>query len=426
MTNTIKNTAMPMKERLKGFGQIAIAGIILALLVGVVFVVVNAQGEDNNAKPVKEPNITIQLNDTAALLYDAQMYASHMNVSIEEAVRRFKLQNIPVPEEELRTKESETFAGLWIEHTPKFKYVVLFTRDGEETIKPYLKKYLEFAELVEVRNTAKVSLDNLRRAHDDILSSISTSNISMNSNINVFENCIEFYVKTGDYDRLENALQKTKIYDNVKDEVKIIQVEALAEDYVNIYGGLPLSTCTSGFAVKKWNWWGWIKGITTAGHCSNNQSYNGNNLPFKSENWAGSYDIQWHTAPGYTVINKIQVQSGGSTRTITAKKSRNNQNIGEYVCKYGKNTNYTCGYICSKNFNPQTQQNNVPTFILVNNTANWPVLAGPGDSGGPWFNTNTAYGTLKGGFTSGPNAGDAYYMAVNYVESGLDVTVMTS
>jgi len=333
-----------------------------------------------------------------------------------------------MPEEELRTKEIETFAGLWIEHTPEFKFVVQFTRNGEKTIKPYLNKYPEFAKVVEVRNTAKVSLDDLRRAHVSILSSNSMSNIPINSNINVFENCIELYVKTGDYDLLKNALQKTKIYDEVKNKVKIIQVEALAEDCTDIYGGLSLRNCTSGFAVKKWDlWsWSWIKGITTAGHCSNTQSYNGNNLPFQSQNWAGSYDIQWHTAPGYTVTNKIQSQSWGSTRTITAKKSRNNQQIGEYVCKYGMTTYYTCGYICSKDFNPQTQQNNVPTFILVNNTAGWNVLASYGDSGGPWFKGNTAYGTLKGVFTSGPNAGDAYYMAVNYVESGLGVTVITS
>jgi len=65
MANTIKNTATPMKERLKGFGQIAIAGIILALLVGVAFVVVNAQGDDNDAKPVKEPNIKVVSVDNA-------------------------------------------------------------------------------------------------------------------------------------------------------------------------------------------------------------------------------------------------------------------------------------------------------------------------------------------------------------------------
>jgi len=65
-------------------GQIVIAGVLIALLIGVAFAVVNIQGDDNNAKPVKESNITVQLNDTDALLFDAQIYASHMNVSVDE------------------------------------------------------------------------------------------------------------------------------------------------------------------------------------------------------------------------------------------------------------------------------------------------------------------------------------------------------
>lgn len=187
-----------------------------------------------------------------------------------------------------------------------------------------------------------------------------------------------------------------------------------------------MSYCTSGFSVKQ----GWIfitKGITTAGHCSDTQSFSGTNLPFQSENWAGSYDIQWHTAPGYTLMNKIKVGIG-FTRDITATKSRSSQSVGGYVCKYGTTTDYACGYISDKNFNPQTQQNNEPTFIRVKNTAGWNVLADSGDSGGPWFINNDAYGTMKAKITPGTNGigTDAVYMAVDYVESGLGVSVMTS
>jgi len=55
-------------------------------------------------------------------------------------------------------------------------------------------------------------------------------------------------------------------------------------------------------------------------------------------------------------------------------------------------------------------------------------LADSGDSGGPWFDGNTAYGTMRAKITPGTNGvgTDAVYMAVNYVESGLGVTVMTS
>ncbi len=72
--------------------------------------------------------------------------------------------------------------------------------------------------------------------------------------------------------------------------------------------------------------------------------------------------------------------------------------------------------------------NNQETFIRVKNTAGWDVLADDGDSGGPGFFVNTAYGTMTSKITPGTNGvgTDVVYMAVNYVESGLGVTVMTS
>lgn len=228
-----------------------------------------------------------------------------------------------------------------------------------------------------------------------------------------------------DRGRFDNALQRREI--QLPDNVRVITVEALAEDTANIYGGLALSTCTSGFLVQN-GWWPFItKGITTAGHCPNTLSYNGSSLTFQSEKWTGSYDVQWHTASGYTVTNKIQYWDDGSTRDITATKSRNDQLIDELVCKYGKTTYYACGYIGSIDFNPQTQENNVATFIRVRNTAGWDVLGGSGDSGGPWFNGNTAYGIMKGALVPGTNGRgtDAAYMAIDYV-SGLGVSVMTS
>ena len=66
---------------------------------------------------------------------EARMYAKDYGVPLEEAVRRLRLQNaLPRLEPELRKKEADTFAGLWIQHEPDFRLVVLFTRDGEKTI----------------------------------------------------------------------------------------------------------------------------------------------------------------------------------------------------------------------------------------------------------------------------------------------------
>jgi hypothetical protein len=362
------------------------------------------------------------LDDKDPLLYDAQAYASNTGVSIDEALRRFQLQDIAGElDAELSTKEVKTFAGLWVEHTPEFRVVVQFTLNGEETIKPYLKQHPELTNIVEVR-TAGASLAELQRAQANASSSVRALGVPADSGINVPENRVELYVAKANMRQLDDALQRKEI--RLPDKVRVIPVEALAEPTANIYGGLSLSDCTSGFSVIKGQLIFTTKGITTAAHCLDSQSYNGDSLIFQSEIGGGSYDIQWHFAPGYTVTNEIQWWSDGSTRDITATKSRSDQVIGGYVCKYGKTSYYTCGYISDKNFDPNYDWSfgdTDPTFIRVTSTET--DLSEPGDSGGPWFLVSTAYGTMSGQIEPG---NDAIYMAVNYVESGLGVSVMTS
>ncbi len=390
-----------------------LGAMLAAMLLASVALVVVVNAQDSGGKPA--------LNNKDPLLYDAQIYASNNNISTEEALHRFQIQDIAGKlDAELSMNETGTFAGLWVEHKPKFKIVVQFTRSGEETIKPYMKQHAELANIVEVR-TAKESLANLQRDQANALYLARASGIPVESDINVYNNSVELYMTKSDRSRFDDDLLRRE--GRLSDKVRVVAVETLGIDEANIYGGLSLSSCTSGFSVKK----GWLfitKGITTAGHCPNTQSYNGNSLTFQSEKWTGSYDTQWHTASGYTVTNKIQWDSDGSTRDITATISRSNQVVGGYVCKYGKTTAYTCGYISSKDFNPQTQENNAATFIRVDNTAGYNDLSSAGDSGGPWFLLGNAYGTHKGAPGDDPN--DAIYMAVDYVESGLGVSIMTS
>src|SRR5665648_729957 len=168
----------------------------------------------------------IALDNKDPLLYDAQIYASNNNISTEEALRRFQLQDIAGKlDAELTTNETETFAGLWVEHNPTFKIVVQFTRDGGETIKPYLKQYTELADIVEVR-TANVSLANLLR--DQVIASDSARalDIHVNSGINVYNNSVELYVTKTDRSRFDDAVQRGDI--QLPDAVRVITVEGNA------------------------------------------------------------------------------------------------------------------------------------------------------------------------------------------------------
>ncbi len=210
---------MKMKQMHKYFKYIYSIILISVLVLAWAFTVVNVHGQDSGGKPA--------LDDKDALLYDAQGYALNNNVSTEEALRRFQLQDIAGKlDAELSKNETGTFAGLWVEHTPEFRLVVQFTRDGEEIIKPYMKQHAELADIVEVR-TANVSLANLQRDQAEASSSVGASGIPANSNINVYNNTVELFVVKADRGRFDDALQRREI--RLPDTVRVITVEALAE-----------------------------------------------------------------------------------------------------------------------------------------------------------------------------------------------------
>jgi hypothetical protein len=143
-----------------------------------------------------------------ALLEDAEEYAWHWGVSVDEALRVSELGNrIGEMQAELEEKEKETFAGLWSEHTPRFRVIVLFTRDGEETIRPYAESR-GLLDVIEVRS-AQRSLAELEAAqieYTTIVQDVLGSAVS-SSDIKVKDNCVEIYVldKTHPLEELQNA-----------------------------------------------------------------------------------------------------------------------------------------------------------------------------------------------------------------------------
>jgi hypothetical protein len=174
------------------------------------------------AKP-DNPVSSNNLSEEDALFYDAKIYAEHHGVTVDEAIRRFKLQDdAGALDAELSSKEADTFAGLWIEHTPEFRIVVQFTRNGEETIRPYIKESM--ADIIEVR-TAKASLVDLQSAQSNVLSSVRSLGILADSEIDVRENRVKVYVT--DRSKIDNALRDGKLI--LPDNVDIITVEALAK-----------------------------------------------------------------------------------------------------------------------------------------------------------------------------------------------------
>jgi hypothetical protein len=358
------------------------------------------------AAPKKSP---FSVNKGDEIPKDAISYASDQKIELDTAIYRLALSNLAGNlDAALSGNEEDTYAGLWIQHSPQFRIIVQFTRGGRETIRPYIENG-PLADIVEIREV-KYTLKELKAAQVEAKSKIRSLGVRTNSGTNVFENRFEVYVV--ERSRFDVAMQNVRI--ELPPQVKVVTVSELGSPETDIYAGLELSECTSGFSVVNSSG---VKGILTAAHCNNTISYNGVNLPFQGSAFGGSYDVQWHTAPGFEVRNLAF--DGTNNRYIFSAKHRDNQALNDYVCKYGRTTHYTCGYIVQKDYDPDPNappMNN--TLIRVHHDG--VNLSETGDSGGPWFQYNTAYGLHVGGIGD-----DAYYMAINYIDF-LGLSVLTN
>lgn len=162
-----------------------------------------------------------------------------------------------------------------------------------------------------------------------------------------------------------------------------IEVNQSLEGGVDVVdGGGPLSGCTAGFTVWR-NSAPSEHGVTTAGHCDNYQTYNGRAvLTFISAHEGAYGDVQWHRSSEY-VSNRFFYNTG-ATRPATGTGTAG---PGAAVCKFGQTSGQTCD---------EVYKTNQCRGIYCGPTMTHRRKAAGGDSGGPWFYGNTAYGIHSG------------------------------
>lgn len=347
-----------------------------------------------------------------ALLEDAASYARDTGVSVDEAVRRLRLQaEVGRLDEMLSLQEAESFAGLWIEHEPKFRVVVRFQNPSAEGRLRARVAGTALEGLVETRPAA-VSLAQLEKRRDAAVQRARGSRFSVDSDINVRENRVEIYSDRAQSLRAALAAERAAL----PERVEIIAVPSLAQPAVLRGGDGDPGFCTGGFTVRTTD--STALGISTAGHCDNFEQFQGLTLPFQQEIYYDAGDVQWHSACGIIDVSN-EFNSGLGHRACTGTRLRSQQAIGTYVCKWGRVTGRTCGYIQSRTYNPShIPGNGEDTYIRVDGRG-W-TLTAPGDSGGPWFVENLAYGITS----ASTSDGDAIYMAIDYF-AWVGVAVLT-
>lgn len=152
-----------------------------------------------------------------AIWIDAEYMAEDFGISVEEAVRRMADQDsIGYLNTALTENEKETFGGLWLEHEPTYQVVIAFTKNGEETLRPYLETYPIAAPITVLEvDSSYVELQALQAA---VSNQLSTLQFPHSSSIRVQENLIEILIS--DQALFDETLQNAGI--TLPDNVSVI------------------------------------------------------------------------------------------------------------------------------------------------------------------------------------------------------------
>jgi streptogrisin C len=341
-----------------------------------------------------DPASRLVSNEEAASV-DVAAYADSFRVDVAAAkIQLAEVDAIAALQARLEKEFPDTFGGLWIEHEP-YGVVVTGTAGAAKGIAA-LASGAPLSVKPEYRVVARSYSDLLKLGSQLAGADLGAVNLA----VNIITNTVD--VETTAKEAVEVSLSRARVESPA---IRVLQMPSIGGPSVNIFGGLGganhlWSGCMSAFTVQRTITAGVIEsGIVTAGHCGNTLSYQNVNLPLVSDWHQTNADAQWHTTPTFTDQPEFIFNALQDRRFVTGTKTRANMVVGASVCKYGVVTGYGCGTIDIKDFRPNPLDSNWvsnPSFTFIRAQNCNSTLSQPGDSGGPIFLNNTAYGVMSG------------------------------
>jgi streptogrisin C len=363
-----------------------------------------------------------------ALTQDAQQYASQIGVSLDEAKRRLRAGRDTVPTtDRLRETYGSRLAGIFIEHKPEYRIVVLLTGDT-----PVAEQSVSAGGMtvpIIFRTGAKSTHTQLVGALEQHSKAIRTL-LPNTQGIGIDPRTGELVVvvnapgpaaaaaeaKDGELETLTGVPVRIRAIDGVDVNSDVrggSRYEGNNATGVRYY-------CTTGFVVKDT---AGQTAMVTAAHCEdgNAKYYNPNmtEIPLTLVgSWGyGSQDVQVNTsayverAEFYVDTNKTVVRSPVGSYSRTATRA------GDNACHRGETTGASCSFVELINYQPPN------TLCGGTCYATWITVTGPncsgGDSGGPVYDLDLARGILKGESKSSTGTCNYYYyMSLDYLPSG--------
>lgn len=373
--------------------------VILGIVITVSFLVSNWSVADALAGPLPQAQ---PLSAAAAELMDARAYSADHNVDVREAQRRLRAEaQMSDIVDLLRKGSGARYAGLWIEHDPGFRVVVRLV--GDEPAPKGLTAALAGSPIPVVfeRGAAASQAELLDKVHAALPALLAAFPNMAGTDVDVKTGEIVLTVPTVGPARDVARAKIPALAQRLGSPVRIDFLDSPLVDQ-SVRGGSDLTDCTSGFVVA--NSAG-TRGFVTAGHCGNTETYADfdgtvTTTTFQSETFDADQDFQWHTTP-QTEVPEFYADLITSARVLTGRRLRSSTAVGNTVCHRGLTSGYSCGSVQSTTYQP--------TFAGACNgftcTSTYISVAGAnlacagGDSGGPWFNGQTAFGIHKSGNT---------------------------
>jgi hypothetical protein len=167
----------------------------------------------------------------------------------------------------------------------------------------------------------------------------------------------------------------------------------------------------------------------TAGHCVDPGVTSGTyyqtasisySVTLGGKRWDANQDFAWFQNSSHAYYP--QFWDGSNLRTQTSVKARNAMESLP-VCHYGRSTGYSCGVVVTVWYNPgSTYCDGSPcdgVWGKVADAGTYNIRCGPGDSGGPYFWINAAWGLHSGGHHTQSGEPDDCDFTVLFTAEGL-------
>lgn len=356
-------------------------------------------------------------------LSQAKIAAQLEGISVGEAVRRARLQNLAIEQGE-RFASYPDFAGSWIERRGNsFRVVFAFKGNAQKPISN--------PDLAAASQTAAVSYSYREIDAERVRLSQALAALAITASFaaRVKENDLVVY--PSDAGKVRSLLAAGQL--TVAPFVKIENGPLLVHDQALVYGGGPTTGsyvdangatkpeyCTAAFTVTTGGTGsGGTRGISTAGHCTppRAQMDTHNGLPIGTRQGyqlGGGLDAAWFNNSTNTYTNRVSYQ--GSYYTITSWSAPYpNPPKDTVICVIKRDGTQPCAYVYNNNIYIDTQDNG--PYILMDRIATVDT-----DSGAPWLYGSVAYGINKGTTCAGV-CGSLYSPAASLTRIGINVLI---